>query len=446
MSYNGSGTFQINSSGQPVITGTVISSTAFNALTADLATGLSTAITKDGQTTTSARILFAQGISSTLTTDATSTTTGSIITAGGISCQKAAVVGTLLGVGMAPVNVLDITQTQDAASNISLRNSSTGTSASSRVYLGNSVSATSGRLITWGSGFTSTGVYRQDGLLLEGVGAGGVTISANAAQPIYFATNGGERMRIDSTGLVGIGTTPACTLNIYGANTASRGQFSIDSSGTDSRLTWYTSGTFRAALNVTSTAISFDPQNNQSYIFPGTGVIIAGRSTAVTPSGTTIRGCFASGVSATNGTNSVCVGSNTITFDDSFLFVNNAAGVGVYLANGGTTWTANSDREMKHKIEALNAHDILRAVGDEAAKNGESIAVLYDWKENSDRREAGSIAQNWLVALPAIVEASNPEKLGLMYDRMGAIAAQGVYEQLAINAALEARLAALESK
>jgi hypothetical protein len=61
MSYNGSGTFQINTSGQPVVAGTVISSTAFNALTADLATGLSTAITKDGQTTTTARIIFAQG-------------------------------------------------------------------------------------------------------------------------------------------------------------------------------------------------------------------------------------------------------------------------------------------------------------------------------------------------------------------------------------------------
>ena len=51
MSYNGSGTFQINTTGQPVVAGTVISSTAFNALTADLANGLSTAITKDGQTT-----------------------------------------------------------------------------------------------------------------------------------------------------------------------------------------------------------------------------------------------------------------------------------------------------------------------------------------------------------------------------------------------------------
>ena len=56
MSFNGSGTFVINSAGQPVVSGTVISSTAFNALTADLANGLSTCITKDGQTTPTANI------------------------------------------------------------------------------------------------------------------------------------------------------------------------------------------------------------------------------------------------------------------------------------------------------------------------------------------------------------------------------------------------------
>ena len=94
MSYNGSGTFNINSSGQPVVTGTVISSTAFNALTADLGTGLSTAITKDGQTVATQRIPFAAGIDSSLVTDATNTTTGSIITAGGIGVAKALFVGT----------------------------------------------------------------------------------------------------------------------------------------------------------------------------------------------------------------------------------------------------------------------------------------------------------------------------------------------------------------
>jgi hypothetical protein len=98
MSYNGSGTFQINTSGQPVVAGTVISSTAFNALTADLATGLSTAITKDGQSTTTVRIPFAAGINSTLVTDSTGTTTGSIITAGGVGIAKALYVGTTANV------------------------------------------------------------------------------------------------------------------------------------------------------------------------------------------------------------------------------------------------------------------------------------------------------------------------------------------------------------
>jgi len=56
LSYNGSGVFQINTAGQPVVTGTTITSTAFNALTADLASGLTTCITKDGQTTPTANI------------------------------------------------------------------------------------------------------------------------------------------------------------------------------------------------------------------------------------------------------------------------------------------------------------------------------------------------------------------------------------------------------
>ena len=56
MSFNGSGVFQINTSGQPVVAGTAISDTVFNDLTADLASGLSTCMTKDGQQTATANI------------------------------------------------------------------------------------------------------------------------------------------------------------------------------------------------------------------------------------------------------------------------------------------------------------------------------------------------------------------------------------------------------
>ena len=131
MSYNGSGTFNINTAGQPVVTGTVISSTAFNALTADLGTGLSTAITKDGQTTATARIPFAAGINSSLVTDATSTTTGSIITAGGVGIAKALYVGTTANIAgastLAAVNASTlVTTTSIGVGNVTLSGSGSG--------------------------------------------------------------------------------------------------------------------------------------------------------------------------------------------------------------------------------------------------------------------------------------------------------------------------------
>lgn len=59
MSYNGSGAFVINSTGQPVSANTLIEASVFNAFTADVATGLSTAMTKDGQTTVTANLPMA---------------------------------------------------------------------------------------------------------------------------------------------------------------------------------------------------------------------------------------------------------------------------------------------------------------------------------------------------------------------------------------------------
>ena len=56
MSWNGSGTWAANSTGLPVVTSTVISSTMFNAFTADVATGLTNCMTKDGQSTPTANI------------------------------------------------------------------------------------------------------------------------------------------------------------------------------------------------------------------------------------------------------------------------------------------------------------------------------------------------------------------------------------------------------
>ena len=154
MSYNGSGTFQINTSGQPVVTSTVISSSAFNALTADLATGLSTAITKDGQTATTVRIPFAQGINSSLVTDSTSTTTGSIITAGGVGIAKSLFVGTT-------TNLAGLTASKPVFTDASKNLVSTGTLSADQGGTGIANNAASTITISgnFASTFTVGGAY-----------------------------------------------------------------------------------------------------------------------------------------------------------------------------------------------------------------------------------------------------------------------------------------------
>ena len=209
MSYNGSGTFQINTAGQPVITGTVISSTAFNALTADLATGLSTAITKDGQTATTARIPFAAGISSTLVTDSSSTGTGSIITAGGVGVAKALYVGTnanvagTLGVtGVATFSAAPIYSSLTASSAVAT-DASKGLVSVTNTGTGNNVLATSPTLVTpalgtptalVGTNITGTANSLNAGLgvnqtwqIVTGSRAIGTTYTNSTGKPITVA-------------------------------------------------------------------------------------------------------------------------------------------------------------------------------------------------------------------------------------------------------------------
>lgn len=54
--FNGSGSFSVYTPGNPVIPGTVISSTAFNATQQDIAAGLSNAVTRDGQSPLTANL------------------------------------------------------------------------------------------------------------------------------------------------------------------------------------------------------------------------------------------------------------------------------------------------------------------------------------------------------------------------------------------------------
>ena len=205
MSYNGSGTFNINSAGQPVVTGTVISSTAFNALTADLGTGLTTAITKDGQTATTARIPFAAGIDSTLTTDATSTGTGSIITAGGVGVAKALWVGGLANIAGVLTTIAH-----------------TITSASANAFSVGRQGTTDPALnVDASTALSATGINIKSAAAAGGVAVSVISSGANEALTVNAKGTGTIGIGNVSTGAVTItpATTLASTLAVTGAVT-----------------------------------------------------------------------------------------------------------------------------------------------------------------------------------------------------------------------------------
>ena len=200
MSFNGSGTFVINSTGQPVVTGTVISSSTFNSLTADLGTGLSTTVTKDGQTTTTAKIPFALGLSAAAASNFAAGTVGlpAIYLSTDTTTGLYRIGANNDGFAVSGAKVLDIASTglgvTGTLSATGVSSFAAGTVGAPSIYLGAD---------------TTTGLYR---------------IGANNDG---FAVSGAKVLDISSTGLGVTGTLSASGAATLSGNTAINGVLSL---------------------------------------------------------------------------------------------------------------------------------------------------------------------------------------------------------------------------
>ena len=111
---------------------------------------------------------------------------------------------------------------------------------------------------------------------------------------------------------------------------------------------------------------------------------------------------------------------------------------GVYLANGGVAWIANSDERLKENLvpitDAVNKVSTLRAV------TGNYI------KDEDKKSRSFLIAQDIQAVLPEAVDSSNPDMLGVAYTDVIPLLVASIKELKTIVDAQATEITALKAK
>ena len=313
-------------------------------------------------------------------------------------------------------------------------------------------------------------------------------IVGTGANNMVFGTNSAERMRIDSSGNVGIGGTASAvdrvtvtgTLPTSGNTSIGIGSRGTIPSGTTSQAASYSSvpatqaasftlgelvhywalqGTFGAGSTVTnqfgfrvdssltgatnnfgfhsniasgSNRWNFYAAGTAQNYFAGNTLI---GTTADLGSGARVNINSASGeadVLAMRYTDAVAgkhwrfqIDSNSTCY-----FVNQGL-TGVYITDGGTSWTSTSDERLKTDLMPIE---------DSLSKIGQLRSVTGRFKTDEEGTSRSFlIAQDVLAVLPEAVDARNPEKLGVAYTDVIPLLVAAIKELSAKVAALEAK-------
>jgi hypothetical protein len=273
---------------------------------------------------------------------------------------------------------------------------------------------------------------------------GGLLLSSNNSNPMYFYTGASERMRIDSSGNVGIGTSsPGYQLSLQNSGTPIihllktsisdgwvRNIGNIDiaaaSGGGSGQVITFSNGANYAGLteraridssgNLLVGTTSGTGNGERIYSVTSTFVPFAGRHSSAT-----------AGKFWFFGPNS---GNNYV--------VQNQSSIGVYITDGNTSWTSTSDENLK---------DITGSIQNGLNKVMSLRAAEFTWKsDEAKKRQVGLIAQDVQKVLPEVVDEDIEGHLGVRYTEVVPLLVAAIQELKAQNDELKARVAALETK
>jgi hypothetical protein len=229
---------------------------------------------------------------------------------------------------------------------------------------------------------------------------------------------GAERMRINSSGNVGIGTSsPTQKLTVAGAI-----NIPIDATNPNAGVSLWSQSGIGATLSGFNIAFNTgnDGAQTERMRIDTSGKLLVGTTTV---NGTEILQLKAAGVQWAAGPN-----TTNGNFD-----VLNGSGTGVYLANGGTSWIGLSDETVKDIIEPING-----AVS--KVNTLRSVIGKYKIDEEGTRRSF-LIAQDVQAVFPEAVNTNHDGKLGISYTDVIPLLVAAIKE---LNAKVDAQ--ALEIK
>jgi hypothetical protein len=268
----------------------------------------------------------------------------------------------------------------------------------------------------------------NNSLYVKHVAGGAATIGTDTGGQLAFATNGfTERMRIDSSGNVGIGTNAPVNLfevrgavttsfspNVY--NTVLSGTASATSGNAGSGISfrgYYTGTSFADLAFVSGIKENATDNNYAGALVFGTRANGSGSGSfermRITSSGnllvgTTVEEGFGRVVSVSSVSNNPCYAARNSagagSFYHYFIDAGNTAIIGSISNNGntGVLYSVVSDVRLKKNI----------ADADSASSLIDALQVRkFDWKANDTHQRYGFIAQELLEVAPEMV--SQPE-------------------------------------
>ena len=292
---------------------------------------------------------------------------------------------------------------------------------------------------------SSDGTTRTE--MVNGGGVGYIGTQSN--HPLAIQTNNTERMRIDSSGIVSVGTTATVNdLNVpVQLNAASGFQryFGVNRGGSYGLIVGYDYSSDIARIrNVANTAMTFETNNTERMRIDSSGSVLVGTTSVVASSGIGAK-IYPTGTMR-------CVNADSTNSTENWsMYSTGAANYRFYVGWGGTiyatsaTITSLSDQRLKENIVDLD--DGLDAVM--ALKPRK-----FDWKTGKGKDikgDRGFIAQEIETVFPDMIEESKDpvpegeEPYKAVSANLIPTLVKAIQELKATVDAQAARIAALES-